>query len=413
MKKMSIEPGVIEKSFYPFLGFHSFLIGLFPFYIPVYLYAGGFSLSAISLFIALTGFGYCLCLFFLERIFAKVSLRSLIIFSFISELGFLSLFFLERTYVFLIVAALANGMFNCAFWIIQRLLFLRTISPENSGRRFGNFQLFVLIVLKIAIFIGGLILESVGFPVLYLISAGVVVIGVGVFAALGNSAPIADADTGELAPLSVAAVISFADKFRSKWVFAVDGIFLYLESYFWVISLFLIVQESFSRLGMLIIVLTVIFGTIFIFIKNSIDTLPADYFYKGSVALYAFSWILRSYIPRVDSPVLMLLILALLTFCTSIFRLAFNKRFFDNAKSGKTTRYIFLKSYYSQGFLFLMFPVLLLFSFSSGEVIDKLSWVYLGAALVSLSYLAYRSRPAILRDADGSVRNEKRAEIAL
>ena len=45
-------------------------------------------------------------------------------------------------------------------------------------------------------------------------------------------------------PLGLKFVPGYKDRFNSKSVFAVDGIFLYLESYFWMISLFLIVRHT-------------------------------------------------------------------------------------------------------------------------------------------------------------------------
>ncbi len=71
---------------YTFLGVHSFLIGLFPFYIPVFLYKNGFFLSRICAFIAVTALGFVITLYPWERMARKVSLAILILVSFFSEL---------------------------------------------------------------------------------------------------------------------------------------------------------------------------------------------------------------------------------------------------------------------------------------------------------------------------------------
>lgn len=380
----------MRNYFYIFLGIHSFLIGLFPFYIPVYLYVNGFSLEKICLFIALTGVGFCFFLYFWERVSQHIAFRYLVAFSYLSEIVLLSLFLFEKNLLFLISAALINGIFNCNFWIIQRLLFLETINPYNSGKKFGNFQIFVLVILKFAIFLGGILLESSGFISLYLVSAGVVLLSAAFFMKTGMKAEFIH-EWRNSQPLTIVNVLRFRDQFRSKWVFAIDGIFLYLESYFWIITLFLIVRESFSRLGLLVILLTVLFGFLFIFIKNTIDTIPVNTFYKIAVVLYCLSWILRAVISEVEQKVFLLVMLAAITFCTSIFRLALNKRFFDIAQSSFAKEYIFLKSYFSQGFLvfFMLIPVTL--SFTMDSTIKQLSLVYLGAALLSLIYLLYRS----------------------
>lgn len=381
----------MRNYFYIFLGLHSFLIGLFPFYIPVYLYANGFSLTAICLFIAITGLGFCLCLFIFDRVSQYIAFPYLVVFSYIIELVLLSLFLLEKSHFFLITAALVNGIFNCNFWIIQRLLFLETINTENSGKNFGNFQLFVLVILKMAIFLGGLLLESSGFLSLYIVSIAVVVLSSVVFLKTSLRVEFRNKWRDDQS-LKISEVFSFEDRFRSKLVFAIDGIFLYLESYFWLITLFLIVHESFSRLALLVILLTVLFGFLFIIIKNRIDKISVDAFYKSAVVLYTFSWLLRAFAPEVHQKITLLVVLACITFCTSIFRLVFNKRFFDIAQSARPHEYIFMKSYYSQGFLTFFTLIPLGVSLVTEDIIVQLSYVYVGAAVLSMTYLFYRTK---------------------
>ncbi len=381
----------MRNYFYIFLGFHSFLIGLFPFYIPVYLYASGFSLQQICLFITITGVGFCISLYYWERITHRIAFPYLVVFSYLSEWILLSLFLFDKSLVFLGIAALVNGIFNCNFWIIQRLLFLETINPENSGKKFGNFQIFVLVILKFAIFLGGMLLESLGFLSLYFVSVGVVLLSSVFFLKTKMKVQFRNEWRNSRA-LSVEKVLSFQDEYQSKWIFAVDGIFLYLESYFWIITLFLIVRESFSRLALLVILLTVLFGFLFIFIKNKIDTIPVNIFYKSTVILYSLAWILRATLPEVQQKLFLLIILAVITFCTSLFRLAFNKRFFDIAQFSTPHEYIFFKSYYSQGFLVLFSLIGLVVSSTTGSTVEKLSFIYLGAAVFSLIYLLYRAK---------------------
>jgi hypothetical protein len=46
-----------RNTFYQYLGLHSLLIGIFPFYIPVFLWKQGFNIGDISFFIAIAGAG--------------------------------------------------------------------------------------------------------------------------------------------------------------------------------------------------------------------------------------------------------------------------------------------------------------------------------------------------------------------
>ena len=378
------------RSLYSFLGVHSFLIGMFPFYIPVYLYKAGFSLAQICCFIAVTGLGFCSSLYLWDRISKRVPLRYLIIFSLLSEFLLLTLFFLEKDMGFILISGFFNGIFNCSFWMIQRLLFLDTITSKNSGKKFGNFQIFVLVVLKAGIFAGGIMLEKSGYLSVYLFSSGIVMAGAIFFWQKGIGIEL-DKGIISAAPLNLGFVVGYKDRFNSKFVFAVDGVLLYLESYFWMISLFLIVRQNYWKLGVLIIFLVVIFGGIFVMIKNSIDRLPTHKMYTAAVCLYSLSWILRGLLSQRLNTFLLLLLLALITFCTSIFRLAFNKRFFDVARSTTAHEYIFIKSYFSQFFLavFALMGFLLLMS---GDVVEQLSRIYLIATLLSFTYLFYNRR---------------------
>lgn len=376
------------RGLYSFLGVHSFLIGLFPFYIPVYLYEAGFSLAQVCFFIAITGIGFFTNLYLWDRISKHLSLRYLIVFSLLSEITLITLFFMEKDITFIIISGFFNGVFNCNFWMIQRLLFLDTITQENSGQKFGNFQIFVLVVLKTGIFAGGALLEKSGFLSVYIFSAGIVLLSA-IFFVLKTGKIKLDTVILSAAPLSIRFVTGFKDRFNSRLIFAVDGIFLYLESYFWMISLFLIVKQSYWKLGLLVILLMVIFGAIFIIIKNSIDRLPKNIMYTAAVCLYSLSWILRGVLSQKLNTASLLMILAIITFCTSIFRLAFNKRFFDLAKPTTAHEYIFIKSYFSQFFL-AVFALMGFFLLRSGNAVELLPRVYLIAALVSFIYLFYK-----------------------
>ncbi len=375
------------RGLYSFLGVHSFLIGMFPFYIPVYLYETGFSLALICCFIAITGIGFVISLYWWDRASKHISLRYLCVFSFLSEFVLLSLFFMEKDIIFILICGFFNGIFNCHFWMIQRFLFLDSITQQNSGKKFGNFQIFVLIVLKAGIFAGGAMLEKSGFLSLYIFCAFIVMAAAIFFGQKAGGMKL-DSRVAAAPPLGLKSIARYKDRFNSRLIFAIDGIFLYLESYFWMISLFLIVKQSFWKLGLLVIFLTIIFGIIFIIIKNSIDRWHTNMMYATAVCLYSLSWILRGVVSLEIDRIWLLLILAIITFCTSIFRLAFNKRFFDLANSAKGHEYIFIKSYFSQFFL-AVFALIGFFILYSKNAVDQLPGVYLTAAFISLIYLFY------------------------
>ena len=377
-------------SFYKFVSVHTFLIGLFPFYLPVFLWKLDYSISEISYFIALAGIGYFLALWAWERIHRFVSLKKIFLLSLLLELLLLSIIFASEKQFFFPVLALLYGAYNCFFWITNRVLFVEGVTPENSGKNFGNFQIVVAVILKIGVFSGGLLLDKFNYPTLFIVSILVVVLGALLFAINNTNLMQVSQSLLQAQTMGMVNLLKFRDEFRSKFIFIVDGLFLFLESFFWVISLFIIVKESYWQLGILVIILMAIFGLMFYFIKNAIDKLPVTSVYRFSVGLYVSSWIIRGLLSDdLDRP-LVFVMLILITFFTSMFRLAFNKRFFDLAKATTTFQYIFLKSYYSQFFIAIWFGILGLVLSKVDSPEQALSYTYFASSVIALGYFLYR-----------------------
>ncbi|OEU51250.1 MAG: hypothetical protein BA862_10180 [Desulfobulbaceae bacterium S3730MH12] len=375
----------ISRTYYLFLGFHGFLLGLFPFFLPVYLYKNGSPLSEIALFIALSGLGFIITLWGWDRLRSNL-FRRMIIASLLLELSVvLSVYFA----VDLTIVALLNGGYNCLYWMIQRILFFSAVSPENSGQKFGNFQIFVLVVLKAGIFVGSILLGGFGLIAICILSLIVVCVAILLFSYRAADFLEIPAPLQQRPPIRISDLISFKDRYYSRLIFAVDGVFLYLESYFWLISLFLLVGESFVKLGLVVIGLALFLGVLFFLIKNRIDRLQVQKVYRVAVLLYALSWVMRGSITSDMSYSLQMCMIVLIGFSTSFFRLAFNKRFFDLAGLSIGYDYIFFKSYYSQFFLactLLLFAVILQAYAKSVELLPFIYWVAAGLTFIYLKY---------------------------
>jgi hypothetical protein len=377
-----------SRTYYLFLGFHSFLIGLFPFFLPVFLIRSGYSLPDVSLFIGLTGFSFCSCLFFWDRMCRKVSFFAILLFSFGVELVVVLLLTFGGDGILLPFLALVNGIYNCLFWMVQRIFFYSTTTAKNSGRKFGNFQIFVTVILKAGIFIGGCVLDNIGVEGVLLLSFVSAATAVYMFIRSGMQHTLPEKLLAEK-PLRAVDVVSFSDHHGSRPVFCIDGVFLYLESYFWLISLFYIMRQSFWQLGLLVIVLAVAFSVLFYIIKNRIDSRHLQGVYVVAVGLYALSWLMRGALNVETGGADLYLLLILITFCTSFFRLALNKRFFDIARTSGGYSYIFCKSYYSQFFLALFFCCFAFFVPAGNDIEMQLRVTYTGGALLALLYLLY------------------------
>jgi len=157
------------------------------------------------------------------------------------------------------------------------------------------------------------------------------------------------------------------------------------------LSLFLIVREDYSRLGVAVVILAVVFAIAFYLIKNRIDQLAVELVYKAAVWLYAASWLLRFTLDDNSEGSGYLVALVLITFCSSFFRLAFNKRFFDVARKTGAVDYLLVKSYSSQTYLGLFYVFLgSMLAVASFDHLQTLQYAYISAALLSLVYLKYR-----------------------
>lgn len=379
------------KQFYQFLSLHSFLVGLFPVLMPSFLWKKGFSITELAIFIAISGASFVLSLWAWDRIHKIYSFKFIIFISFLAQILLMNLFFFQDHFFFLTVLALLNGAANCFFWITQRALFFETIELSNSGKNFGNFQIFVAIILNISIATGAILLSWFGFIGVYILSM-LISLGAVIFYFKLKNPPVLAKNLLMANSVRLKDVVFFFDKYNSKKIFLLDGLFLYLESYFWVISLFLIAHESFLKLGFLIVGVAGILAVIFYLIKNLIDKINSQVVYLLGVIFYSLSWVLRSLADEKLSLMYLFFLLTGITFFTAFFRLAYNKRFFDIAKKTSQHKYLFVKSYCSQ--IFIVFSFLLI-AFVSTKIENPrllLKYTYIIAAILSTGYFFYQSK---------------------
>jgi hypothetical protein len=392
--------------FYQFLGVHSLLIGLLPFFLPVYLWKHGIGVPGLCLLIGVSGLSFAAALRPWQHIWYLWKPQKLISLTFAFELALVasvgwfstvpgaalfdpaanSQLPVKDVLLAVFIIGIANGVYNAFFWTTQRSLFLQQLGNNDSGKQYGNFQIFVTVFLKIGILVGGLLLDFGGFLWLLALSAGT-----GYAATTYLSTKAYSSMTDQSSRISLHQSLRYKDSHGSQRIFAIDGLFLYLESYFWTLSLFLIVREDYSRLGLAVVILAVVFAVLFYMIKNRIDQLAVEKVYKAAVWLYAASWLLRFTLDDNSDGAGYLIALVLITFCSSFFRLAFNKRFFDVARKTGAVDYLLLKSYSSQtylGFFYLTLGASL--AFASFDHLQILQYAYVGAAVLSLAYLKYR-----------------------
>ena len=397
---------IMSRQFYLFSGFHSLLIGLLPFFLPVLLWKQGESLTVISAFIALTGVGYIITLWCWDRLRFQQRWRTVFILSFFIELLLVSTLTYAGSNLYLIGLALINGAYNCFYWSTQRYMFSDITSQENSGKTFGNFQILVVVLLKLGILLGAYLLENQGINAILLCSSITASIALGLLLsnlptsnvhALNNvSGKIKTGQSPSLSEvdhnvLSIKQIAGFKDPHKSTLTFLLDGPFLFLESYFWVLSLYFLSNQNILELGIVIVSLTFLLSALFYVIKNKIDQANPQKVFSLAVTLYALSWVLRAQLDAGTHALLLYSTIILIAFLTTFFRLAFNKRFFDVSRNDKPYSYIILKSNYSQLGIALFFgaSALLLLLFDEIDIQQALTAFYWLASPIALIYGLY------------------------
>jgi len=382
-----------QQQFYLFVCSHSFLIGLFPFFLPVYLYKQGLNMSQISFFIAASAVTFSLGMHAWDIIKTKLTPQQLLAVCYALELVLVtSVIFtgpnISQTPALAYIIAATYGLYQCFFWTTQRALFIQRSSDKDTGNKYGNFQIFVVIFLKIGVFIGGFLLDDQNLYLLFIVSI-ITIVGsyLGVKKIPGNlNWPFL-----KWPVTSVKKIIHFKDNYRSKEIFALDGLFLFIESFFWLLSLFLILKQSFMQLGLMIIAITVTLSVVFLLLKSKIDKLPEQLIYAVSVLGYGLSWALRAQLDEDLALHYQFVFLCIVAFFTALFRLAFNKRFYDLALHYPKTPYILMKSYYSQ--IALMICFLILGTVFIGQpILDSLNLGYWLATALTPLYFIYRTR---------------------
>jgi len=378
----------LTRTFYLFTGFHSFLLGLMPLFIAVILWDKGLTISDISSFIALTAVGFIAALYFWDRLRAQHDWAKLISLSFILQSLFVALLIWGNDQLVTTVGALINGAAGCFYWSTQRLLFQAITEDKNTGNTFGNFQILVVFALKVGVLIGSYLLGMEYFSGLLLLSFVLSILGfLLVHKSLSSNTQLEKLK--QVPAFTLKQVVKFQDQHRSSLIFVVDGLFLFLESYFWMLTIYMLTQENVMQLGLILIALSILLALIFFVIKKYIDRVDTQKIYLMAVLGYALSWAIRGFLDTEMDSSLIYGGLLLAAFLSNFFRLAFNKRFYDIARQDKPTRYIICKSYYSQFMLVLFFSIIAAFTMNSDTAIHQLQVIYYLCIPLVLVYFVY------------------------
>jgi len=386
---------ILSRTFYLFSGIHSFLLGLLPIFIPVILWDKGLTVADIAWFVALSALGFLMALSVWDRLRAKANWSLILGLSFALQMLLVSLLVWDSQPFLLSVGALINGAAGCFYWSTQRFLFQAITEDNNTGNTFGNFQILVVFSLKIGVLVGSYLLDIGLFGGVLVLSFSLSLVGFYWVnkSLLGN--PLYTLK--QVPPFSFKQILAFKDSYHSKLIFVIDGLFLFLESYFWVLTIYMLTQENVMQLGIILVGLSVLLAFIFFVIKKYIDRVNPQRIYYFAVIGYALSWLLRGEFHQDMETLTLYSGLLVVAFLSNFFRLAFNKRFYDIARKGKATAYIICKSYYSQFMLMVFFGAIALVVSMNGSPLNQLQTLYYLSTPLALLYFLYGNKKKVNR----------------
>ena len=363
----------LKQIFNVFVAIHFFLNGLLPVYVPVFLIQRGYGLEWVAGFASISAIGFLLALSVWKKWYFRDGLKPILVASFMFQVGLISSLIFFDHVAWLIVSALLYGGVNCFLWTSQRILFvallnspsdfLRNISKgvEPTGKLLGDLQILAVVAIKLGLLVGAFLLAQESF--LTLVGLAILVAAIGVTKFI-RGVPEHILCASELSPNSEQVIFSwkhmlaYRDGHYSSLIFYIDGIFLFAESFFWVLSLYFLSQQNIQQLSVLLVILSALLGLIFWLVKNHIDRFNPQKVYIAAALGYVISWGLRAEMSLETSPYLLHLIIVVVAFLTAFFRLSFNKRLFDNAQKGLPLTYLMAKTYGSQVGVMAFFGVM-------------------------------------------------------
>lgn len=179
LNKIHIKKPSEIKSLYYLVSLVSFSEGLISIFVPIFLLRSNYQIYQIILFYLLSAFYFVLSAFLIKRLLHLFSDKLFLTIS----LPFLFLYYILLPQIpnfpllFWIVPALGS-LYSLFFNIGYHLDFCSTSKDEHSGANVGNQYAILSFVSLISPFLGGLIIQQLGFKNVFIVSAFIVLIAV-------------------------------------------------------------------------------------------------------------------------------------------------------------------------------------------------------------------------------------------
>lgn len=323
--------------FQAFLTFVKSLIGIFA---PVYLYSIGFTLTKIMLFIMGISFTYLLIIPFSISLINKIGFKYTIMVSipvYITHIISLNFITPESIYIFCL-AWFSYGSHMALFWPSMHSEIAANGNKKKSGSEVGTLQILTTIFGSIAPLIGGLYLELLSYTQLVTLSFIIVLLG---------SIPLIFSKDIKLKSYyfkhSDYTKFLFSKKQEhKKSSFIAEGVNGFLNLSLWPILLYILLSESFLKLGSLYTLVSIISVLIISYLKTYIDKHNKRKVLKKTVKLISLAWGFRLII-YIFAGFFIYIVESVAKMISSAFYLSYMSIFYNNARNRNVLDYVILR----------------------------------------------------------------------
>lgn len=335
------------------------MIGIF---IPIYLYKLGYSIIDILLYTIGQSLIYLILIPISTKIIQKIGFKYTILLSTpIYLIHLTTLNFLSSSPIFFHLAWISFGVYTAIFWPAMHSEIALNGSNKHRGSQMGTLQIIITIVATLAPFIGGTFLEISSYWNLLILITTIIILGT-IPMLLSKDVKI---QKFEFEFKDYIKLIKNKKVNNSKIAFASEGIEWLLNITIWPILVFILLNQSFLKLGILLTIVSIISIIIILYIKKILDKKDKNKILKIITKIMSLNWMLKSSILFFGS-FFLYFIETIGKLIQTLFNISYSSIFYNNAKKIGYMDYIILRELYLHGtktifVLFIIIPYLLIF----------------------------------------------------
>lgn len=359
------------------------LIGIF---VPVYLFKIGYSISSVVLYSILFAFMGLVLLPLSFKLIQKIGFKlSLIISIPIYLIHILVLNYVGSSLLYFNLAWFTYGLYALIFWPAFHIEVAYFGNNKSRTSEIGTIQILSTIFGTLAPLIAGFVLETSSYYNLFILTSVIILIA---------TIPLIFSEDIKVKQIDFSYKKSYEliknNKFKNtKNTFKFDGINHILSVIIWPIILFILLKESFFKLGSLITVLSFFSVILMFYLKNYFNENNKEKYFKIITKILSLNWFFKSLL-YLTSFIFLIIVEIISKLGEYIYAVLFNSIFYNNLKNKDYFEYLLVTEIYFKfsKILFGIFVICILSYF--GESIQVLSFIALFGILASYGLGFYK-----------------------